>query len=122
MKQKNGNSRAGKKGMDFQVSSMKIHNYDGYQANTAAYDYYFDTDILSRVGILVLPLCNFPRFQLFQLQHKDNFSSNHSRKVWEGLFVDLVDGCLGFLINSGRTVTTTFFKSFSFSENVFAQS
>lgn len=108
--------------MDFQVSSMKIYNYDGYQANTAAYDYYFDTEILSRVGILVLPLCNFPRFQLFQLQHKDNFSSNHSRKVWEGLFVDLVDGCLGFLINSGRTVTTTFFKSFSFSENVFAQS
>lgn len=31
----------------------------------------------------------------FLLQHMDNFSSNHSRKVWEGLFVDLVGGCLG---------------------------
>lgn len=39
-----------------------LYNNDGYQTNTAAHNYHFNTENLRGVGILVNPFCNFRDF------------------------------------------------------------
>lgn len=77
-----------------------LYNKDGYQANTAAHNYHFDTENLSRVGILVIPLCNFPDFSCSNCCIYTVSLQTTLEKVFLLVFFRFV---WGFLINSGRT-------------------